>query len=267
MKKFLLASLSLAMVLGISLNAKADITWSGGVTLSGSSDVNTTGVLGAAYNATNLTGGGGVGDSQTVNGVTFTAAETGTAVAGVTGESITFNAGGNNQGAFGNGGFTGDDAALGALVGGGSFNITTVTLGGLTVGDDYLIQTFTQDGRSSRDAGQSAYSNGTDGLTDATAVDLDSITELNSLVGDPVVRIGSFTTGTFTADATSLTFSVFGDGNGSTTTDGAAGFATGNSQASINAIQLRNVTAVPEPSSLAVIGMMAMGLISRRRRK
>ena len=57
MKKFLLASLSLAMVLGISLNAKADlITWEGGVTLSGSSDVRTDGVLGAAYNATNLTG-------------------------------------------------------------------------------------------------------------------------------------------------------------------------------------------------------------------
>ena len=153
----------------------------------------------------------GVGADQTVNGVTFTAAETGTAITGATGESITLNSGGNNQGAFGTGGFADDgpDANLGQLIAGGSFNIGTVTLGGLTVGNDYLIQTFTHDGRGSRDDAQSAYSNGI-----SPDVDLASVTELNSLVGDPVVRIGSFTIGTFTADAVTQTFTVFGDGNG-----------------------------------------------------
>ena len=268
-KLFFTSALALGLVMGITLDASAQtIDWSQGSTnlfqgdATDDSFVSTNGISVAAYNATNLTGGGGVGADTEVNGVTFTAAEVGTTVTGLTGEGIVFDGGGNNEGAFGAGQFDGN-AAVTALIAGGSFNIPSVTLTGLIAGQDYEIQTFVHDGRGSRSDAVTAYSNN----GDDTGADALSVGNLNnSNTGDANAGgTGDSIIGTFTATVGTLTFNVFGDGN---STDGLA-FTAANSQAAINAIQLRNVTggaAIPEPSSIALIGLGAIGLVTRRRK-
>ena len=203
MKKIFLSILSLAMVLGMTLNAKADlIDWSQGSTNLFQGDdqdetfVSLNGTSAAAYNATNLLGGGGVGADVTVNGVTFTAAEVGTTVTGAAGESITLNGGGNNEGAFGSGQFA--NANVAGLIQGGSLTLQTVQLAGLTVGDTYEIQTFVHDGRGSRQNAVTGYSQDGGGVLDVA-----SIGQLNNQnTGEATSgNTGDFIIGTFTADA------------------------------------------------------------------
>ena len=103
------------------------ISWSSTNLFQGSTTedfVSLNGTLAVAYNATNLNTGG---VNTTVNGVNFVATETGTTLAGATGETITLNGGGNNQGAFGDGQFT-SNGPIFNLLSGGSFNISSVTL-------------------------------------------------------------------------------------------------------------------------------------------
>lgn len=238
------------------------ISWSSTNLFQGSTTedfVSLNGTLAVAYNATNLNTGG---VNTTVNGVNFVATETGTTLAGATGETITLNGGGNNQGAFGDGQFT-SNGPIFNLLSGGSFNISSVTLDNLEVGAVYEIQTFVHDARNSRANAVSSYSDGVnDGPVDGLVVNLNNIN-----TGDPFVELpgggtGDFAIGTFTADATTQSFAVFGDDDSSN----GITFASGNSQSAINAIQLRLVTPAPEPSSSLLLGLAGTALLLRRRK-
>lgn len=220
----------------------AEITWEQPINLfQGTTTqdfVSTNGDPLVAYNATNLTGNGTTGVDATVNGVVFVGAEVGTTIVGTGGvtESITINSGGNNQGAFGDGQFASDGEILNLLAG-GSFNITTVTLGGLTIGSTYEIQIISHDGRNSRANAVTAFGDGeTDGVAASPPINLN-----NSNTGDAFAGgTGDFILGSFTADAETLTFDVFGD---SDSTNGIV-FGTGNSPSAINALQLRDISAL-----------------------
>ena len=186
-----------------------------------------------AYNATSLTSGA-IGEDTTVNGVLFIAAEAGTTVTGTTGEGIILNTGGNNEGAFGDGQFNGN-TNIQNLIEGGSFNILNVTLSGLNIGTTYLIQILSHDGRGSRANALTAFS---DGVTAEEVASL-PLNLNNSNTGDENAgATGDFIIGTFTADAETQNFDVFGEDN---STNG-INFRSGISQAAINAIQLRDIT-------------------------
>ena len=76
----------------------------------------------------------------------------------------------------------------------------------------------------------------------------------------PETDAGDSIIGTFTAAGTSLSFDVFGS------IDGGDTFTQGDGRAQINAIQLRDLGAVPEPSSLVVLGLMSVATVARRRK-
>jgi len=215
--------------------------------------VSTNGALAVAYNATSTATGGDV----TVNGVNFIGTETTNTLTGTSGESITIDGGGNNQGAFGDGQFS-SNIPIFNLLSGGSFNIPTVTLGGLTIGNTYEIQIISHDGRGSRNNALVGFSNGVDQTAVAVSGDLNNTGSPEPDAGGT----GDFFIGTFTADTASQTFTVFGEGDSA---DG-INFASGNSQSAINAIQLRTIATIPEPSSSLLLGLAGTALLLRRRK-
>jgi hypothetical protein len=115
---------------------------------------------------------------------------------------------------------------------------------------------FTHDQRGSRN------SNFITGFSDGTNPGVAGTSDLSNQGGTGGTT-GDSITGSFVATGANITFEVFG-------TNGGAGgnFNSGNSQSQINAIQLRLTAppAVPEPGTMAVLGLGAIGLVTRRRR-
>jgi len=241
-----LTAIAVTCVLGFAGTASAQlITWEPSVNLFQGETVqdfvNIAGDGLVAYNATALLDGT---QDTTVNGVAFTSSGTDTTLVGVDGHSITLNGGSDNTGAFGDGEFA-NDVDIFNLIRGATFEVESVTLGGLVVGTDYSIQVFTNDARASRNVGFVT------GLGDGSGTDAPVATSNlnNSPVNDdlgpvapvfPETEAGDSITGTFTADATTLTFNVFGSTNGGETFSALIGTAQ------INAVQLRDVTNVGE---------------------
>lgn len=259
-------AIAVSIVLAMGASAQADtISWAASTDLFQGSTVetfvSTNGTLAAAYNATNLTGGGTTGVSPTVNGVTFVATEASNTLTGPTGETITLNGGGNNEGAFGDGQFS-SNGNIFNLLRGGSFNIPSVTLGGLVPNTIYEIQIFSHDGRSSRSDAAAAFGDNNGGMSGG--VDLNN-NATNITTGPSPGGTGDSIIGTFTATGANVTFDVFGDGN-ITDNGGVPNYASGNSQSAINAIQLRAIAVVPEPGSITLLGVMGLGFAVRRRR-
>jgi len=255
---------AVAMALGVvamGTTAQAGIiAWQTSVDLfaGGNNDafVSTNGTLNAAVNYTTDTT-----LSPTLNGTTFVGTNAAATATGVTSETIALGGGSDNTGAFGDGAFSSMIPQF-DLLRSGAFNIPSVTLGNLTVGNTYEIQIFSHDGRGSRNDAAT-------GLGDGTGTGPVGLLDLNNTganINDGTAGTGDFIIGTFTATAATKTFQVFGDGN-LLDNGGVPNFATANSQAAINAIQLRTTAvAVPEPSSLAFLGLMGLGMAARRRR-
>ena len=227
------------------------VTWGTATGITGDSDVSTNGTLIYAYNL----GASGV-TSTTVNGVTFDAWTIPQVGKTTTFNQVTFtetdagrlhsyNTLGSIQSPF-----SGLSSVYQALLStaGTSTNPNTInlTLGGLTAGKSYEFQWWSNN--SSLQANPSfgeTYLNTTSTAGNSVLLQANPTGVLGNL--------GQYVIGTFTASGTSQVISYNG---------------TSPSRALINAIQLRDITNVPEPSTyaLAAIASGVMAAVARRRR-
>lgn len=202
--------------------------------ISGDANVSTQGAFDRAYNF--------AGSTATVNTVTFTGVaandQSNTITFGATSDTVVSNGAVNGAG-YGSGDAPYNDLSsdykgiLGeAIWNDGGPATLTLTLNGLTLGQQYLFQTWTNDSRSFG-------ANRSGSITAGNSVILD----YNNT--DASGGLGQFVIGTFIADATSQVIT----------------YESNNSM--INAVQLR---AIPEPGSAALLGMVGVAALIRRRR-
>ncbi len=225
----------------------ATITWGSPQTVSGDSDVDTTGTLVYAFTF----GGTSAPPSATVNGVTFSPFRipggivTSTTVGNVTlTESPGILFGLNTFGSV-SAPFSGLSSDYQAILGSGAYadipTTITVSLNGLTSGQQYRLQWWTNNSSNVTPVFGGSFTNTM--ATAANSVTLDANT--TNLVGG----LGQFAIGTFTASGTTQTFAL-------TEPSGANPL--------INALQVR---AVPEPATTALAAAAAAaGWIVWRRR-
>ncbi len=175
--------------------AAAPITWGPATTISGDTDVAASGIPLYAY----------AGGGTTVNGVAFTQVGSGSSWGG----------GNVTLGSVSSGGFAGSfysaftgaaapfsnlpgdyqAAIAGGAYGGASAGL--VTLNGLTVGQDYVVQIWVND---SRTAGEGRFETVTSSGGNSVTLNYNSTTAVGG--------VGQYTTGFFTANSTSQTFTL-----------------------------------------------------------
>jgi autotransporter-associated beta strand protein len=232
-----LQRLLLALLLSGTCSARAaSITWGPATTIAGDTDVSTGGTLKYAYYWSSSTG------NQTVNGVTFT--RSGSVNAGTDVSLAIPN--GATLGSFAGTAapFTGLSTAYRGVVGGVIYNgapysgTITVTLKNLTVGNTYAVQVWLDDSRGSTDA-----RSGT--LTSSGGNSVSLRYNLQNANGG----VGQYAVGTFTADATTQTFT-----------------STSSIHAIFNALQVRDIgtTAAPvfTPNAGTYLGPQAVTISS-----
>jgi hypothetical protein len=254
---FLLAASLFAVRVGDTSSA-ALISWGAAQTISGDSDVSTTGSLVYAYNI-----GNSAVQATTVNGVTFapfvfpdrsafvTSSGTGSATFTEFGGALWGIATlGTGSTPYSN--LSSDYRTLLDFGGGATpYDTITAALGGLTIGQQYQLQWWTSNAADIRSPGSYA-------LVSTQASATNQVT-LDNNVTDAVGGLGQFVIGTFTADSTTQNVSFEGVGG----------------DPLINAFQVR---AVPEPSSVpeidptgicSVLALVTgtLGLLERRRLK
>jgi hypothetical protein len=246
-----LSLLQVAVLVGFISSAQSaavTINWTSAQNITGDSDVSTTGSLLYAYNL----GDTGVADT-TVNGVTFTSGPL-----SASGNSVSFGQTTLNEtpgylyanNALGtlSGAFSSLSSSYKSLLGSGIYadNPVTMTLslGGLTSGQDYQFQWWLNNSKRV----DSNVSDGT--LFRTTAGNNPYTVGLNANTTAVTGGLGQYAIATFTAN--SSTFNINFNG-----TDGS-------NVPMINAFQLR---AVPEPSTYALFGLGALGLVIAYRRR
>jgi autotransporter-associated beta strand protein len=206
----LFGALAFVALSTVSVQA-ATITWNTPVTISGDIDVATTGNLLYAYNGANST--------VSVNGVSFTG-ENSTTTWGSVGISIS-GGGSANTTAYGSGSgspWSSLSANYQTVLKGGDYannasSAITVTLNSLTSGKQYLVQVWVNDNRASTSRSETVVGGGGNTVT------------LNYNNTTAAGGVGQYAIGTFTASATSQTFTL-----------------TGAASSQLNAIQVRDMT-------------------------
>jgi hypothetical protein len=223
------------------------IVWGSPQTVSGDSDVSTTGSLVYAYTF----GGTAAPPSATVNGVTFSpfripgGVVTSTTVGSVSLAESPGNLFGSNSLGSSSAPYSALSTDYKAILGSGAYADVpasiTVTLGGLTSGQNYLVQWWTNNASNAAILGA--------GFTNTTALATNSVT-LDANTTNIAGGVGQFALGTFTASGTTQTFLLSETG--------------GDFNPLINALQVR---AVPEPvnSALAIVASAASWMAWRRR--
>jgi hypothetical protein len=222
---------TIAVMLTVTANA-ANILWGNPTTISGTSDVNTLGTTVGTWGPGDDWGGTQRSDYYPVNGVTFAAYGSGPfgSFLGTSGLD-------DRYGSYGNPG-TGD-ANYNYLLQTAIYSYgsaISLTWGGMAAGDTYLLQFWVQDGRNSTTAERSETLTGGANTSAALAYGFGN--------SGP----GQFILGTFVAD---------GNGTQTISLNASGGNDIGPS-AQINLLQLRDITPVPEPSSL---GLLAIGAV------
>lgn len=193
----------------------------------------TTGVTDISLNGTLESAFNGGTSTPTANGVTFTAS----------------NVLGNTFGSALDGGVTGDagfDTLLNEFTFGSGTGDVVFDIGNFVLGDTYEVQVFYTDQRAGTTSDRVMRFDD-DGTGTNGFVDLES--NPDNTIGSP---FGQFAIGTFTSDGTDLNLILNAQGFGN---------------AHITAWQVRNITSMPEPSSLVLMmGLAIAGIRTRRRR-
>ncbi len=199
----------LPMAVGFYLSAAtgfaATITWGAATTISADPDVYTNGAALYAYTG---------GTAATVNGVTFTAGNSGAAWGGISLSGF----GTDNQTAFGSG--TGSpwstlSTVYKTVLSGGAYggaSAGTVTLNGLTSGHEYAVQIWANDNRGGGEATRNEIASSTGGNTVTLAY------EANQASGGG--GVGQYALGTFVANSASQTFTLTPSASGSVQLNG-----------------------------------------------
>jgi PEP-CTERM motif len=233
MKTVILSAIMIGASALIANAQSANVTWQNPVTISGTSDVNIEGMLYGTWAPGDDWGGTNRADYYPVNGVTFAAYGT---------DGVDFNISGSGINMDRYNGFANPNTAdsdYNYLLQTAEFNWNAssssmiLSWSNMTVGDTYLVQMWLNDGRN----GQTGTSTFTGGANTSDPV----------AIGDGVP--GQYIIGTFVADST-----------GSESITMSPGIM-------LNLVQVRDLTAVPEPSTFGLLaaGMGAVLLLLRRR--
>ncbi len=240
---------SIVSVLTVVANAQnANILWQTPLTISGTSDVNTSGTVVGTWAPGDDWGGGNRSDNFPVNGVTFAAYGSGPFGSFLSTSGLDGRYGDPADGHFNSPGTTDPNynyLLQTAIYANGSS--MSLTWGSMTPGDTYLLEYWVQDGRNSVTAERSETLTG--GANTSLALAYGS--------GVNGTGPGQYILGTFVADGTgteTLTMNAFGG-------------ADIPASAQINLLQLRDITPAPEPSTLAFLATGAGAMLFAFRRK
>ena len=224
---------SIVSLLGAVAQAQNEtVTWAAPQTISGASDVNTQGVYFGSW-APNLT----AASSLTVNGVTFQGSSDlpslGTSFDNSTG-SGTFMSPGISDANY--------NTLLTSAAFGNGTGAYTVSWGGMIQGDTYLVELWVNDGRNSTVNARSETVTG--------GANTSAFLNYGSGNNGP----GQWITGTFVADA-----------SGDETLTLTPGSAIPSAQ--LNILEVREISAVPEPTTMAFLAAGAGAMVWGMRRK
>jgi hypothetical protein len=231
MKTIVICASIVSMLTAVANAQNANVTWNGAVTISGDSDVNTSGTLYGTWAPGDDYWGDETANAAnyTVNGVDFLTYGT---------PGADFNLVNDNEDRYNGFASPGTaDSVYNNLLTVASFSWSqdpsVISWDGMTVGDTYLVEFWLNDGR----AGQSGTSEFTGGANTSGPVAIGN--------GAP----GQYITGTFVADS-----------SGSEDITMAPGIM-------LNLVQVRDITSVPEPSTLAFLAMGTGAMLFGFRRK
>jgi hypothetical protein len=242
--KTIILSMSIVSVLTAVAQAQnANISWQSPTTISGTSDVSTLGTVVGTWGPGDDWGGVNRSDYYPVNGVTFAAYGSGPFASFVSSSGLDdryeyYNSPGTLDANY--------NYDLQTSIYSYGENIS-LTWGGMTAGDTYQLEYWVQDGRNSTTAERSETLTGGANTSGALAF------------GSGSTGPGDFIIGTFVSDGT---------GTETLTVTPSGGPDIGPS-AQVSLMQLRDITEVPEPSTLALLvsGAGAMSYGFRRKRR
>jgi len=243
MKKIILCASVLGLVTTVASAQNANIAWQAPTTISGTSDVNVNGTLVGTWGPGDDWGGTNRSDYFPVNGVAFAAYGSGTFSTWASSSGLD-----SRYGSFANPNTQDPNynyILQTAIYSNGS--TISLTWDGMTPGDDYQLEFWVNDGRNNVTGER------TETLTGGTSTSA----ALAYGTGPSGTGPGQFILGTFVADGT----------GSETLTLNALGGADIGPSAQINLLQLRDVTPVPEPRSLALLAGGAVTMVFGLRRK